>query len=147
MIRSLLVVVLALGLPACLMYKTVGGYDVYGQVVDADSQAPLPGVKVSVRFEALSVYGNNSRIAASSETGEDGTYRIQVPETSLWGGTGGWSGYVSRWPGVRYQKAGYCEATRLSQNPDVSSYQDVVMPLSRVSGHCIGPQQQGPAQD
>ena len=123
--------------PACVTLKSVGGYEIYGQVVDAESLTPLAGVQVAVRFEALSAYGNTSKVVVSTETAGDGSYRVEVPETRLWGGTGGWSGYVSKWPGLRYQKAGYCTATQLFPNPELSSYQDVTMRLNRNHGQCV----------
>ena len=133
-----LFIFLLLILAGCTAYKTVGGYTIYGQVIDSITLQPIEGVRVSSRFEAVSMYSNNTEVVASTITDVHGAYTMQIPKSRLWGGTGGLSGYISEYPSISYFKHGYCRSTSFYLEPELSKYQGAVTKLEKsINGKCL----------
>ncbi|THB73905.1 MAG: hypothetical protein D6B25_14390 [Desulfobulbaceae bacterium] len=125
-------------LAGCVTYKRIGGYEIYGLVIDSISLKPVAGVDVSARYEAVSMYGNHSEILVSGVTGDDGRFKMSVPKTTKWGGTGGLSGYVSEWPSLHYTKEGYCKMSVSFKDPTIKKYQDIELKLRSKDGtNCL----------
>ena len=136
--RLIALVLLASSLIGCVSTKVVGGYDVYGVVIDKNTDEPIEGVSVSAHFSAIGPVSDNSEVLAKAYTDSRGKFRMTVPKTRLWGGSGGLAGSVSEWPSVRYSKVGYCGMRSFFIEPSLPKYQDMVLKLEeKGKGDCI----------
>lgn len=125
-------------LSGCVSTRTVGGFEISGEVVDYDSGQPIEGVRVRAHFSAVGPFGNNSRSLASTTTDNKGKFSVIIPETRLWGGTGGLAGYIDEWPSIKYSKEGYCISGISLFEPSHKKYQGMKLRLQeKVSGGCI----------
>ncbi len=135
--RIVLIFILAL-LSGCVSTRIVGGYEIFGEVVDYDSGQPIEGVRVGAHFSAIGPFSNNSRILVSATTDSKGIFSLVVPETRLWGGSGGLAGYIGEWPTIKYTKEGYCISGTSFIEPSLKKYQGMKLRLQeKVSGGCI----------
>lgn len=121
----------------CISTKSVGGYEIFGKVIDQDSGKPLEGVRVSAYFTAIGAFSDDSRTLVSTKTDKEGNFSMVVPKTRLWGGAG-LSGHVSEWPSIHYTKQGHCKSGASFIEPTLQKYQGMQLELQgMLAGGCI----------
>ena len=105
-------------LAACVMPVRVGGYSISGVVLDESTELPIKGARVYGYFSRSSFYGPPEDVVIGyAFTDESGRFELQADAKTLLGGTGGWSGRISRVPSFDFEKRGYCKALLISRRP------------------------------
>ena len=122
---------LLLILNGCISTKTAGGYDVYGTIIDTETNKPVEGVSVHLHYWANGMNGDNSKIVGRTYTDTDGKFFIPNPQLQLWGGTGGLSGRVNKWPSIEYSKSSYCQTGRMFRDVSIEDYQNIKLKIEK----------------
>ncbi|WP_144393487.1 carboxypeptidase-like regulatory domain-containing protein [Pleionea sediminis] len=123
-------------LSACVTFRVVGDFPVYGRVVDKISQEPIADVEIVLKHVAVTFKsGSTTKTLAKVVTDSEGRFFIPENKTLIKGGTGGLAGYIADWPSLELRREGFC--TRYSKMSDKESYQNMTIQLDRKDDNCL----------
>ena len=127
--KQILCLLICLSLCGCITTKTVGGLTVTGVVLDDETEQPLEGAEVFLRYLAQSNFGVHSKDGTPASTDVQGQFRIPPEKIRLWGGWGPLTGYIKEWPEVHYRKNGYKPDGKAFMRPSFETYQNMQLRL------------------
>jgi hypothetical protein len=142
-VLTLVVIALSGLVSGCIVPRKVGGYPVTGTVVDRCTGAPLDGVTVYLRYEAMNMFGPRQLDGEPVLTNQLGQFYIPARTVTMMGGPGGLGGSTDKWPDIIIFKDGYgprpgglMRASVRGKAPLAQDYRDLILTLLKHGENC-----------